>query len=134
MLLVGIIWTFILGALVFVGLFLGLILGFALLFLLMGVVNSAITSFIWDINIELDLKGKLFHGIVLFIALIIAGIPRELISLFMPGLNTAILLFVLYCFVDGFVAKKVATIWAVQREVPEEGEVPEEEGLAPLQL
>jgi hypothetical protein len=113
MFIVGIAWSFITLMLVFAGWFLGLIIGFILLFILMGEVNSAITRGIWDIDVESDWKGNLIHGIVLFIALLIAGIPSGLVRLVMPDLGTAIILFVLYCFVNGFVAKKVAMIWAV---------------------
>jgi hypothetical protein len=95
--------------LVFTGLLLGLIIGFFLLFILMGVVNVAITNAIWDTGIESNWKGDFFQGLVLFIALILADIPNLIISSIVPGPITLIFLFVLYCFIDGFIAKSVAT-------------------------
>ncbi|MEM3623463.1 MAG: hypothetical protein QXR76_06830 [Candidatus Bathyarchaeia archaeon] len=47
----------------------------------------------------------------MFIALLIVGIPSFIINIIAPDLVTSIIVFVIYCFIDGFVSKKVAGYW-----------------------
>jgi hypothetical protein len=54
--------------------------------------------------------GLIGHGVFLSIALLLVSIPQLILSLTVPGPITAIVLFIAYCFVDGYVAKSVAQI------------------------
>jgi len=100
-----------------VGFILGLIIGFVLLFFILGGLNVALTGFIWSIPIKSDWKSLLAHGFVLFIALILVGVPSFIINLAAPGLATTIVVFIIYCFIDGYVAKGVAGFWEEEYEV-----------------
>jgi hypothetical protein len=102
-------WIFILVGLLFTGLLLGIIIGLALLFILMGAVNSAITNAIWKVNIESDWKSDFIQGLGLFIALTLAHLPDSLIINLVPDPIISILLFIPYCFIDGAIAKALAT-------------------------
>jgi len=112
------VWALILVALVVIGLFLGLIIGLIILFFFIGGLNSFLTEFIWSIPIKTRWTSLLGHGFVLCIALILAHIPAMIISVVVPGLATTVVLFIINAFIDGFVAKHVATLW---KEEPKEG-------------
>jgi len=112
-------WAFILAALILIGLFIGLVIGVIVLFFIIGSLNSFLADFIWSIRMKTNWKDLLGHGFVLFIALIIAGVPALIISLIVPTLATTIALFILYAFIDGFAAKKVAHYWS-KEYVPKE--------------
>jgi hypothetical protein len=73
--------------------------------------NAALTGIIGDAEIGTDWKSLLVHGVVLFIALAIAHIPASIINLAVPGLTTMAVLFVVNCFVGGFVARTAAGYW-----------------------
>jgi hypothetical protein len=104
-------WAFILVFLVVAGAFIGLIIGFVVLFLILGGLNSILSESIWSISTRTGWMSLLGHGIVLFIALIIAHIPGIIVNLTDPSLPITIILFVAGAFVDGFVAKNVASLW-----------------------
>lgn len=114
------VWVFIIfGLLVVVGASIGFIFGFiqllhacmlTIVFLFIsGGLNSILTVRIWGITTKTDWMSLLGHGFVLFIALIIAHIPAIVINLVAPDLTTMIVLFIVYAFIDGFVAKNVAS-------------------------
>jgi hypothetical protein len=111
---VVLVWISIFVGLLFMGyiawwfFILALVVGFPLLFLLIGLVNSAITNIVWGREVNLGLISNLIHGFVLFIALLIAQIPGSLINGFLPNPVTVVAVFILYCFIDGFVAKSLA--------------------------
>lgn len=104
-------WAFLFIALVLFGALIGLIIGTVVLFLLLGYVNAGITSMIWHLDIKTDWKSALGHGFVLFIVLAILGIPSLIVNLAYPGIPTAVTIFLVYSFVNGFVAKQVASHW-----------------------
>ena len=110
-LVLALVWVFIFALLVVVGLFIGFIIGFIVLFFILGGLNSILTVRIWSIPIKTEWMILLGHGFVLFIALIIAHIPATVINLVVPDLTTTIVLFIVYAFIDGFVAKNVASWW-----------------------
>ena len=97
--------------LVTIGSWLGFIIGIVFLLFLMGALNVGLTEAIWGTMIGTGLKNILAHGVLLFIALLLAGLPSFLVSYISPGLTTTIILFVIYVFIDGFVARKVALVW-----------------------
>ena len=104
------VWAFIFVLLVIGGAFIGLILGFIVLFYIIGEINAFLADLIWDIPVTTDWKSLLLHGFALFFVLTIAQIPSFLVNFIMPSLATTIVLFIVYCFIDGFIAKKLSEI------------------------
>lgn len=105
------VWVIATVLLVAVGSWIGLIIGFILLFIILGGLNCFLTGTIWSISTKTAWTSLFGHGLTLFIALIIAHIPAFLINLNASNLATTIALFIIYAFVDGFIAKNVAKIW-----------------------
>jgi hypothetical protein len=105
-------WAFIAVVLVFAGFIIGLLL----LFLIMGGLNATLTDFIWNVPTRTNLTSLLAHGFILFIALILVSIPQILINIYAPSLAATIILFIVYCFINGFVAKSVAGAWEEYEE------------------
>jgi hypothetical protein len=104
-------WAFFLVVLVFLGFIIGLIIGFILFFFFLGYVNAGITSWIWQIDIKTDWRSVFGHGLVLFIVLAIVNSPSLILSLLYPGIPTAVAVFLITCFIDGYVARKIAGNW-----------------------
>lgn len=119
-------WSFIWSLLVVMGPIIWFITGFIVLFFIvggitlyfiLGGVNIYLTDRIWDIPIKEDLKSLLEHGFVLSILLFIVHIPMIAITFTAPDLARAlIVLFILYAFIDGYVAKKVGQLWEEEYE------------------
>jgi hypothetical protein len=103
-----IVWAFVLAVLLVTGFIIGLIIGLLILLFILGGLNTSLTSWIWDVPIRTDWKSLLAHGFVLTIALVVVGIPAVIVNYSVPSIVTTIVMFVVYCFVDGFVAKRVA--------------------------
>jgi hypothetical protein len=110
--LLGLVWIVILAILVMVGAFIGFIIGFIVLFFFIAGLNTVLTEFIWSTTIESGWKTLLIHGLGLFFALLIADIPRY-IFLTSSGPSPVALIgaIVVYSFIDGFIAKNVASVW-----------------------
>ncbi len=124
-LLLGIGWAVILVILVSLGFIIGLLIGLVLLFLIVGYLNSFITSLLW-FEVKRGFWDLLFHGVVLFIILLIVNAIFSLApNLAVPGMATTVVSFIITSFLYGFVAKKVAGWWESEyREgVPEVAEV-----------
>ena len=105
------VWLAILIVLVVLGSFIGLLIGFVVLFFFIGGLNSMLTGFIWHVSIRTDWKTILLHGFVLSIAFIVVHIPSLVINLAVPSIVTVVVLFIIYAFVDGFVARYIAGMW-----------------------
>jgi multiple sugar transport system permease protein len=112
-------WVFVLLALAFVGLFIGFIIGVILLFLFFGYANALITNRIWHVRVKTDWKSALLDGLLLFVSLTLVQVPSFVTNYVFPSLSSIIVLFLVYCFVDGFVARRVADRWAEIREEKE---------------
>ena len=97
--------------LVIIGSWLGLIIGIVFILFLMGALNVGLTEIIWGTIVGAGLLRLLVHGVLLLILLVLAGLPSSLVSYISPGLATTIIMFVIYCFIDGFIARKVALIF-----------------------
>jgi hypothetical protein len=108
-------WAFVLAFLVAFGFIIGFIIAFVVLFFLMGGINVYLAERIWDVSIQEDWKSLFVHGFALFIALILVHIPAiilvSFVLYFAPNTAVTIALFVIYSFVDGFVAANVALGW-----------------------
>lgn len=111
MLVLGLVWVVLLLMLAAVGFIIGLIIGLVVLFILVGGLNSFLTDMIWGIPIKTDWKSLLAHGFALIFVLLIAGIPGFLVTMFVPGLVTTALRFIIYAFIDGFLGKNVGGYW-----------------------
>lgn len=111
------VWAVAFVILVVFGKFIGLIIALVLLFFIIGGLNTFLTELIWDIYVRSSWQSILGHGLALFIILLIVAIPNIIIDLVVPGLATTIALFIIYCFIDGFIARKVG-FWF--EEYPEE--------------
>jgi hypothetical protein len=105
------VWVFVLVFLTVAGSFIGLVLGFVVLLFILSGVNSFLTESIWSISTQQEWVSLLFHGFTLFVALIAAHIPAIIISLIVPSIATTIVMFIANAFIDGFVAKNVASWW-----------------------
>jgi hypothetical protein len=110
-LILGIVWAIILAILVSVGLFIGFIIGVIVLFFIIGGINVFLTDYIWNISVKEDWKSLLAHGFLLFILLLLVNIPSIIIRLIDKSLVTSIVLFLIYCFIDGYISKTVALNW-----------------------
>jgi glucan phosphoethanolaminetransferase (alkaline phosphatase superfamily) len=110
-------WVFLFFVLMLIGsiivVFL-MIICFVILLYLIGLLNVALTVVIWNTDTREDWTDVLLHGFVLFIALTFAQIPcMFLINLVMHSLPTIIALFIVYCFIDGFVSKTIAGFYKI---------------------
>lgn len=105
------VWIFFLAVLVVIGSFIGLIIGLIVLLFILGGLNSFLTETIWSIYTRTHWLSLLGHGFALFIALIVAHIPTIMLGLMAPSIPMTIVLFIVGAFIDGFVAKNVASFW-----------------------
>jgi hypothetical protein len=97
------------------GLIIGLVLAFAIFILVAGALNTLITEVVWGVDLKHDWQSILAHAFVLFVALVLAGIPSLVIRYIVPGWLTTIGLTICYCFIDGFVCRSVGAVWMVER-------------------
>ena len=116
LLLLEIGWVFIFVLLTVIGYLIGIILGLIVLFFIIGGLNAFLTEFIRSIQMRSDWKGLLSHGFVLFLVLLVVGIPSYLVAIVAPGIVTSIVMFVAYAFIDGYVAKNVGKTWEMEEE------------------
>ena len=110
------VWVIIAAVLIVVGLFIGLIIGFIILFYFVGGLNAWLTRSIWSFPVKTNFLSLLSHGFVLFIVLLLAQIPQLILSLGWPSLIMTVILFIAYAFVDGYIAKTVASHWEFTSE------------------
>jgi hypothetical protein len=108
-------WAFLFESLIPKAFSAGLIMGFLIfLFLvfwslyLIGWLNTILADVIWNAGTRDDWKSLLCHGFFLFIIIISVQILALLIYLSMPSLVTAIVLFIIYCFINGLLCKAIA--------------------------
>lgn len=105
------VWAFLAVALVFIGSILGLIIGIVLLFFIFGGINTFLMQEIWKISTKSGLLSLFTHGLVLFLVLLLVSIPSLIINFLAPNIAVSVILFVIYCFVDGYAAKAVGGNW-----------------------
>lgn len=115
------VWVFLAVALVFIGSILGLIIGIVLLFFIFGGINTYLMQGIWGISTKSNLLSLFTHGLALFLVLLLVSIPSLIVNLLSPNIAVSVVLFVFYCFVDGYVAKAVGGNW--EEEQTDEGEM-----------
>jgi hypothetical protein len=110
--------VFVYAALIVVGLFIGLIIGVILLFLLVGGLNAFLSEAIWNLSIDDDWQTVLGCGFYLTVILILVHIPTAYYSLMYkpPSVVVMAALFVIYSFIDGFLARMLAPVWRYKGE------------------
>ncbi len=116
MLVLGIVWVFIFVVLVVIGFIIGFIIGIIVFFLIIGWLNALLINLIWGVSIKSNWTSLLAHGFSLSIVLIIVSIPSLFIGIVMPSLATSIAMFLIHCFIDGYIAKSVAGYWQEEYE------------------
>jgi hypothetical protein len=104
-------WAFLTVFLLFGLWIIGLAVGIVLLLFIIGGLNTFLTESIWHLQMKEDWKNILVHGLFLIIALFFVGIPHLIVSLTIPSWITTVALFVVYCFIDGFIGLRIAYIW-----------------------
>jgi hypothetical protein len=100
-------WVFILAFLMAIGSFIGLIIGIVILLYLVGWLNISLNKYFWNYNASSETMGILLHGLILMLALVVVGIPQLIWYSIFPNPLNAIWLFIVYCFIDGYVAKMI---------------------------
>ncbi len=112
--ILAIVWVFAFAFLLTVGAMIGLIIGFVLLCIMVGWINSLVTSRLW-FEVKYTFKDLFFHGLVLFIALLITNAVINAVTNIVPlGIATTIITYLVAALVDGFVAMKVAGWWQAE--------------------
>ena len=104
-------WAILFVGLLIFGAIIGLIIGIVLLFFILAAINVFLMERIWDFRAKADWKSLLIHGLALFFVLLIVSIPSLIINLLEPGVAVTIVIFIIYCFIDGYVAKAVGGMW-----------------------
>jgi hypothetical protein len=112
----GIAWAFLFAALVLVGYMIGLVIGILVLLFIIGWLNAGLTGMIWNVSIRTDWKSLLAHGFALLLALLVAHVPEIIVNFAVPGLASTVVMFVVNCFIDGFVAKGITGYWREEYE------------------
>ncbi len=108
----AIVWGFVFGTLIVLGSFIGLIIGVVLLFLIVGGLNAFLSEAIWNLSIDYGWQNLLSCGFYLTAALILVHIPTVYALIYEPpSIIVSMVLFVIYAFIDGFLAKELAPIW-----------------------
>jgi hypothetical protein len=107
-LILALVWIFIFAFLVILGSFIGFIIGFIVLFFFIGGLNTILTRWIWSTDTRSDWIALFMHGLGLFFALLIVGLPMFFLIGTPYGLVLSITLFVPYALIDGFIAKNIA--------------------------
>lgn len=109
-LLLGIAWIFMMILLVGLGAIIGFIIGIGLLFLIVGSINIVLGVRLWNIEAETGFWNMFFHGLVLFILLLIANlITSTLPNYAFPGTATLVVTFIISTFLNGVIGKKVSS-------------------------
>lgn len=116
-------WAVFFVFLVMIGWLIGLVIGIIVLLLFAGGLNIFLSGLIWSLNVKSGWLSILSHGLVLLLLEAIAGIPAIIVELAVPNLATTITVFVVYCFVDGFIARNVASWWK-EEFIPEDAAYP----------
>ena len=103
--------------LILIGYVIGLIIGILIAFFMYGAINSYLMDKIWDTQMNWSWKALLPHGFVLWLALLVVGIPWWIIEYFSADqpltaiVPIAIIFFIIYCFVDGYIGKSIGSHW-----------------------
>lgn len=112
--------AFALVLLVALGSIIGLIIGFLLLLMVYAGINVFLMDKIWNRLIKTKWTSLLVHGLALLVVLSLASIPLFVISL-LQNIIVSIVMFIVYCPIDGYLAKIVAEWWIDEDAEAERG-------------
>ncbi|HNU35907.1 MAG TPA: hypothetical protein PKJ15_04855 [Methanomassiliicoccales archaeon] len=115
-------WAVFLVFLLAIGSLLGLFIGLGVYALALGYINSFLADLIWDLNTDSGLVSRFFHGVLLFILLLIVEIPMLAINYLFPHWLIMVILFLIYVPIHGFVGVKVAEVFETSSVEQVEGE------------
>jgi hypothetical protein len=107
LLILELVWAVLFIGLVIFGFLIGFIIGLLVLFLIIGGLNTVLMELVWNIQLESDWKSLLKHGFILFVALLLVNVPSIIIGLARPELVVQVAVFLVYCFIDGYVARSI---------------------------
>jgi hypothetical protein len=88
-----------------------LIIGVVLLVFIFGGFNTYLMQEIWKVSIGSNWFTLFTHGLALFLILLLVSIPSMVVSRLTPNVVVYAVMFVVYCFVYGYVAKAVGGSW-----------------------
>jgi hypothetical protein len=118
-------WVGLTALLVTVGFLIGLVIAFIIDWFAAGSINTMLTEFIWHTEIKHDWKRLLTHGLALNITLAIASIPLLIMNLYPITLSNALTRFIIYCFIYGILARRIAFNWETGKKQPGLPAIPE---------
>ena len=108
-LVLGLVVSLVTVVLVTIGSLIGLIIGLGILMLAIGGLNCFLAGVIWGVHAKTSFWSLFFHGIVLFLALLVVnGILVAFPNFVFPSTATTVITFIIGAFAGGFVGKKVA--------------------------
>jgi ribosomal protein L37AE/L43A len=106
-------WLFSSLFLLTIGSILGFIIGILLLFVIVGVTNTVVSRFVWKFSMKYSAKKIFFHGLILFVILLVVDPVFMIPTLVFEGNPIAIAAdFIVSCFVCGSIGKMMAEMWA----------------------
>ena len=109
-------WALIFGVLIVLGSIIGLILGIVLLFFIVGGLNAFLSEIVWNLSID-GWQSVLTCGFCLTVILVVVHIPIAYAVIYdPPNIIVSIVLFVIYAFIDGFLARELAPLWEYKGE------------------
>ncbi len=114
-------WALVLGLLLVLGFIIGLLIGFVMLGLALGYINSYLAEAVWEMGTDKKLVSRFFHGVLLFIVLLIAEIPMLAINYLFPHWLMMAIMFIIYIPIHGFVGVKVAEVFEASASYQEDG-------------
>jgi hypothetical protein len=101
---------FMMFLLVSLGAIIGFIIGIALLFPIVGFINVTLGVHLWNIEAKTGFWNMFFHGLVLFILLLIVKLMTSTLPNYaFPGKATLVVTFIIRTFPNGFIGKKVSS-------------------------
>lgn len=111
-------WIFLLIPFAMCGFCFGIAIALGILAYVIGWINSWLMERIWGREKEeFDWWGPLIHGILLFVVILVLSIPWYAVTAVFPEVNTwpyliiSILVFFVYCLIDGFAAYYVGAMF-----------------------
>jgi hypothetical protein len=111
MLVLSFVLAFVFVLLVALGSIIGLIIGFLILLMVYAAINVFLMDKIWNRLIKNKWTNLLFHGLALLIVLGLASILVFIVNVLAPNIFVSIVMFFVYCPIDGYLAKIVAEGW-----------------------
>jgi ribosomal protein L37AE/L43A len=107
-----IVWALTGVFLILIGSLIGLIIGILLLFIIVGVANSIVSRFVWGFSMKDSATNIFFHGLILFIILLVVDLVLMVpVWIFVGNSIVIAAKFVVSCFFYGLIGKKVAEMW-----------------------